>query len=214
MNIGLEKVYSYHHRKERGWGFLVLGEERGKFLRDNIGKNKNVLDIGCRDGALTKAYREGNNVLGFDIDNDALEEAKKNLGINIKHADINDDWGLDKESFDVVVAAEVIEHIYYPVFVLEKIYEVLKPGGKLVGSVPHAFSLQNRVKLFFAKKTGTTLSDPTHINHFSKKEFEGLLKKKFDEVRFQPIISNKFKLLAMVFPFLFAHTILFSTVKK
>lgn len=210
---GLEEVYNFHHTVERGDFFLVLGAERGAFLKEKIGKGKRVLDIGCRDGALTKFYAAGNMVLGLDIDEEALIRAKESLGIEVKHTDLNGAWEVPVNSFDVVVAAEVIEHLYYPEHVLEKIHEVLNPGGFLVGSIPHAFSLQNRVKLFLGIKRGTPLQDPTHINHFTTKEFRGLLEKRFKSVELRSIVTNRYGLFAKVFPFLFAHDILFYAQK-
>lgn len=85
----LEKIYNYHHTKERGWGFVALSQERGEFLKNNIGENKKILDIGCRDGSLTKFYYKNNDVTGVDIDSEALERARKELGINVQHMDLN-----------------------------------------------------------------------------------------------------------------------------
>ncbi len=51
---------------------------------------------------------------------------------------------------DYVMAFEIIEHLYYPDKVLQKIASHLKPGGVLIGSIPNGFSLINRIKLFFA----------------------------------------------------------------
>ena len=45
-----------------------------------VGTGKDVLDLGCRDGALTRAYIDGNEVVGVDVDREALAEAAK-LGI-------------------------------------------------------------------------------------------------------------------------------------
>lgn len=210
---GLETVYHFHHSKERGDFFLVLGDERGAFLREKIGEGKHILDIGCRDGALTRSYAPGNTVLGLDIDEEALERAKRTLDIDVKHTDLNGAWEVPMGHFDVVVAAEVIEHLYYPDHVLEKIKDVLKPGGFLVGSVPHAFSLQNRVKLFFGNKNGTPLQDPTHINHFTYAEFRSLLEKHFRNVELRPIVTARYRLFARMFPFLFSHDLLFYAQK-
>lgn len=214
MNNNLEKIYYYHHKKRRGDGFIILGEERGLFLKKNIGTEKKVLDIGCRDGALTRFYSKGNKILGLDIDSYSLEEASKNLNINIKQIDLNGDWGLENDLFDVVVAAEIIEHLYYPDIVLEKIKNVLKKDGILLGSIPHAFSLQSRIRLFLGSKKSTALQDQTHINHFSYKEFKKILSKNFKNIEIEGIISKKFKFLNLIFPFLFAHTLLFKAVKK
>src|SRR3989338_7280023 len=76
MNIQSD-IYKYHHTFEREGGFSVLKDERGKLLKNLIKTGKSVLDIGCRDGALTKYFTEGNKVLGVDIDDQALKEAER-----------------------------------------------------------------------------------------------------------------------------------------
>ncbi len=214
MNHPLEQIYNTHHQQRRGNFFVIFGQERGSFLEKNIGKGKKVLDIGCRDGALTSYYCKGNDVLGIDIDGEALERAHEKLGIQIQKIDLNGDWGLPAESFDVVVAAEVLEHVYYPNIVLEKISKVLKPDGILIGSIPHAFSVQNRLRYLFGTKKGTPLQDPTHINHFWAYDFKKIVQEHFKDVVMQGIISWKFKLFSKILPFHFAHSLLFLAKKK
>lgn len=208
----LKDVYATHHRERRGESFVIQGDVRGAFLRETIGTGKKVLDIGCRDGALTGYYSEGNDVLGLDIDSDALLRAEEKLSIKTKHTDLHGDWGVPESAFDVVVAAEVIEHLYYPDIVLQKIHASLREGGVLVGSIPIAFSLANRLRFLMGTKKGTPLADPTHINHFSRPEFEIMLKKLFIEVEIVPL--GKFAFLDRFFPGLFSYMILFRAKKK
>ncbi|MDB5264434.1 MAG: Methyltransferase type 11 [Parcubacteria group bacterium] len=203
----LENLYRTHHAQKRGEGFVLLGAIRGDFLKSNIGVGKQVLDIGCRDGALTRSYAHGNTVTGLDIDNQALTQAKNELGIQVKHVDLNGDWGVPPASFDFVVAAEVVEHLYYPDAVMEKVARVLKPGGVLLGTVPNAFSLKNRIRLFLLKKKHTPLGDPTHINHFVVKELEEVLKNHFKKVTVTG--AGRFTFLARTFPQLFAFDLMF-----
>jgi 2-polyprenyl-3-methyl-5-hydroxy-6-metoxy-1,4-benzoquinol methylase len=183
MNDSLNKIYSRHHQDHRESGFSILKETRGSLIKNIVGTEKKVLDIGCRDGALTKYFSHGNTVLGIDIDERALAEAHKNLGIETKVVDLNGDWSeLANRKFDVVVAGEVLEHLYFPENVIEKVSKHLVSGGKFVGSVPNGFSLKNRIRLFFGQKRFTSLGDPTHINHFKADELEALLQKHFSKV--------------------------------
>jgi 2-polyprenyl-3-methyl-5-hydroxy-6-metoxy-1,4-benzoquinol methylase len=213
MKPPLEGIYREHHAKRRGEGFLTNGEVRGQFLQKTVGIGKKVLDIGCRDGALTAYYAKDNMVTGIDIDSVALEKAGRDLGIETVHADLNGDWPIEGP-FDAIVACEILEHLYYPDQVLRKIYDRLKPGGLLVGSIPHAFSLQGRARLMFANKKGTALQDPTHINHFWGGEFEKLVKDAgFEDVALTGIFSKKFRPFSKVFPYALAHSFVFSARK-
>lgn len=204
---GIRDVYRQHHTKGNRLGRTVAEGLRGSFLRERIGTGKKVLDIGCRDGVLTKTYAEGNEVLGLDIDDVALAALEEETDVTTRQTDLNGDWGVESNAYDVVVAGEVIEHLYFPEKVVEKIAVALKPGGMLLGSVPNAFSLQNRVRLLRARKRSTPLSDPTHINHFSHKELKGLLEKYFEEVKLYG--EGKYAWLDRFVPGMFSFMILF-----
>jgi 2-polyprenyl-3-methyl-5-hydroxy-6-metoxy-1,4-benzoquinol methylase len=54
------------------YGFIYRVGERGPQFAAWIGTGKRVLDLGCRDGSLTRYYVEGNIVVGVDIDQQAL----------------------------------------------------------------------------------------------------------------------------------------------
>ena len=211
-NKGLAEVYTYHHRAHKRLGRSVFSDIRGNFLRTHIGTGKEVLDIGCRDGVLTSTYSEGNHVLGLDIDQGALDAAKEKLGIDVRQTDLNSDWAVPDNHFDVVVAGEVMEHLYYPEKVTGKIARALKPEGVLLGSVPNAFSLANRLRFLFGKKLGTPLGDPTHINQFYRKELKKILEKYFKDVEIIPL--GRFTWLDRIFPGLFCFMFLFRAQDK
>jgi len=218
---GLESVYKRHHarddeRKARKRNHAILTDERKAFIQKYIPVGSAVLDIGCRDGELIKYYNDDTRykILGLDIDSEALEIAKAKTGIETKWCDLNAEWEVTPESYDGVVACEVIEHLYYPSLVFERIDKALKSGGVIVGSVPHAFNIQTRIKFLLGIKRLTPLADPTHINHFSAKEFKLLLQEKFNDVVIEGVTTSKYNWLSRIFPFLFAHTLLFSGVKK
>lgn len=181
-------IYTYHHSKNRNKGFTIMEEDRSFFLKKHIGTGKKVLDIGCRNGVLTKHFADGNIVWGVDIDPVALEEAWQLLGNKNPQnkffvMDLLADWSeLNGEMFDVIVCGEVLEHLYFPEKVIAHVAAHLNPGGIFIGSVPNAFSLKNRLRLAMGTKKGTPLSDPTHINHFSYVELQTVLMRHFKHV--------------------------------
>ncbi|OGZ94660.1 MAG: hypothetical protein A2633_01425 [Candidatus Sungbacteria bacterium RIFCSPHIGHO2_01_FULL_47_32] len=204
----LQKIYETHHKEDRSTGFSILEDERGKLYGSILGTGKTVLDIGCRDGALTRHFSNGNKVLGVDIDSISLGRAKQTLGIETMLVDLNGDWQeLAGRVFDGAVAGEVLEHLYYPERVVEKIILRLKPDGVFVGSVPNAFSLKNRIKYLFANKHFTPLEDPTHITQFSAHELNGMLRRHFSSVKI--IGYGRLGVLARMCPELFAFDLSF-----
>lgn len=207
MTESQRDIYRHHHLTNREPGFSILKAERGTLLKKLIGKNKTVLDIGCRDGALTKYFVEGNKVLGVDIDDVALAETAK-LGIETKKLDLNGDWSeLAGRKFDVVVAGEVLEHLYYPDEQLKKISNLLNSNGMLIGSVPNAFSLRNRFRYLKGTKRHTPLSDPTHINHFSSTDLSLILSHNFPSVEILGL--GRYHTLAKAWPSFFAFDLFF-----
>lgn len=203
----LEQVYRAHHTEGNRYGITIFKNARSNFLKERIGTGKKVLDIGCRDGTLTSTYCEGNTVLGVDIDGEALKRAREKTGIETVQMNLTDAWPFPEKGFDFVVAGEVIEHVYFPEKVIQKISRVLKPDGVLLGTVPNAFSLRNRIRLFFGQKKNTPLQDPTHINHFSRRELKEILGRHFHEVVFTPF--GRFALLDRIVPGMFSFLLFF-----
>jgi 2-polyprenyl-3-methyl-5-hydroxy-6-metoxy-1,4-benzoquinol methylase len=207
MNKSGQNIYEFHNNNCRGEGFSILREDRGRLFAKNIGTGKKILDLGCRDGALTSFFVKNNDVTGADIDTIALDKASKR-GIKPLHFDINGEWEqISQNKYDVVVIAETLEHIYYPEKVIQKIKSVLNKEGMLIGSVPNAFSLINRIRLFLGKKDKTPLHDPTHINHFSHKELKQILHKYFKEVTIEPL--GRFAYFDKFMPGMFSFDLVF-----
>ena len=134
----LSDLYSKHHlggnRREQS----ISEEKRSQLFKKWVGKNRKVLDMGCRDGILTRHFIDQNEVTGLDIDKLALEACKKNLNIETIWADFSLQIPLPTSSFDVVIAGEVIEHLPYPEITVSEVSRILKPEGLFIGSVPNS----------------------------------------------------------------------------
>jgi SAM-dependent methyltransferase len=163
-----------------------------------------VLDVGCRAGALTRLYAAENDVVGLDVDREALAEAAK-LGIETVWADAEERLPFADASFDVVVSAELLEHLREPRRVVEEVGRVLRPGGKLVGSVPNAYRLKNRLR-FLAGRPAE--SNPTHLHMFRPQEVLALLEG-FEDRRLEFVVGRFVRL----HPRLFANVIVFEARK-
>jgi methionine biosynthesis protein MetW len=198
----LSERYAEHNRLERGAGFVFAGTERIQLFRRYVGgPGRRVLDLGCRDGALTQAYAEGNEVVGVDADREALAEAAK-LGIETHWADLDQPLAFGDASFDVVVAGELLEHLRDPGRVVAEVQRVLRTGGTFVGSVPNAYRLKNRLRFLGGRKPE---DDPTHLQMFSADDVRTLLAG-FDEPRLHFIAGR----LVFLHARLFANDIVFA----
>ena len=118
------------------YGLAVLGDIRGPMFRDWIGQGRRVLDIGCRDGALTRWYVPHNEVTGVDVDRHALELAAPML-YHTLWLDVETEWRFLPQSFDVIVLAEILEHLKNDSLLMAHVAMTLRPGGLCIGSVPN-----------------------------------------------------------------------------
>jgi len=197
--------YRQHHESSRSPEYVFGAHERPALFRRHVGgPGRRVLDLGCRTGALTRAYLHGNDVVGIDVDREALVEAAK-LGIETHWADLDAPLAFDPESFDVVVAGEVLEHIRDPERLLADIRMVLRPGGALVASVPNAFRLKSRLRYLVGREPE---EDTTHLHLFSPKAVRSLLAG-FEQPALE-FVTGRFVRLG---PRLFANTIVFTARK-
>lgn len=200
----LDARYRDHHgdRQELVFG----GDERASRIRALVGgPGLRVLEVGCRTGALTQSYAAGNEVVGVDVDRAALAAAEERLGIETHWSDVEESLPFEDETFDVVVVAEVLEHLADPAGALENVRRVLKQGGRLVGSVPNAYRLKNRL-IFLAG--GPPDNDPMHLQLFSTDALRSLLHE-FEDVRIEFAVGRFVRL----HPRLLANTQVFSARK-
>jgi SAM-dependent methyltransferase len=198
----LSERYAEHNRTERGAGFVFAGPEREELFKRYVGgPGRRVLDLGCRDGALTRTYLEGNDVVGVDADREALDAAAL-LGIETHWADLDQPLDFPDASFDVVVAGELLEHLRDPAPLVAEARRVLRPGGTLVASVPNAYRLKRRL-LFLAGRPPD--DDPTHLQMFSPSDVRALLGG-FEEPHLHFVAGR----LVPLHPRLFANDIVFS----
>jgi SAM-dependent methyltransferase len=198
----LSERYAEHNRVERGAGFVFAGPERIELFRRYVGgPGRDVLDLGCRDGALTQAYAGGNAIVGVDADREALAEAQK-LGIETRWADLDDALPFEDGTFDVVVAGELLEHLRDPRRVVSEVLRVLRSDGTFVGSVPNAYRLKNRLRFLTGRKPE---NDPTHLQMFAPADIRAFLDG-FEDVHLHLIAGRLVPLHAR----LFANDIVFS----
>ena len=199
--MSLSEQYEKHHRERRDEGDFVFVPERIPFFQEAIGRGRRVLDLGCRSGAFTRHFLDGNEVVGLDVDRIALDKAAE-LGIEPVVANVEEPLPFDDASFDAVVAGELFEHLRFPEGVVGEVKRVLRPGGVLVGSVPNAFRVQSRLRFLRGRPPE---DDPTHLHMFSPGQMNALLAG-FSDVRIE-FVGGRYRRLS---PRLLARDLVFS----
>jgi 2-polyprenyl-3-methyl-5-hydroxy-6-metoxy-1,4-benzoquinol methylase len=146
-----------------------------------VGRGKRVLEIGAGPGSMTRVLRDqlGCRVTAVEIDEEVIE-ALSPFCERVYRVDLNEDaWlaALQSEAkFEVIVVADVLEHLYDPWSVLPKIKTLLAGDGCLIVSVPHA-GHNAVVACLLGEDLGyrdSGLLDRTHIRFFGLKNIQSL----------------------------------------
>jgi SAM-dependent methyltransferase len=201
----LSERYEAHHRERRAEGDFVFEPERIPFFRDAIGRDRRVLDLGCRSGAFTRNFLDGNEIVGLDVDRVALAKAAE-LGIETVAANVEESLPFPDETFDAVVAGELLEHLQFPEELVAEAGRVLRPEGVLVGSVPNAYRVQSRLRFL---RGHPPEDDPTHLHMFSARDVRKLLQG-FDHVRVA-FVGGRYRRL---YPRLLGRDLVFSARRR
>ena len=147
-------------------------EEVAGVLRSMMPNDVRVLDIGCGTGAVTALVNrnKNNNVCG--IEPDPMRAARaRTRDIEVYNGMLDETFGSRHAPFDVVVMADVLEHVAAPVDLLGRAAGILKPGGLVLLSVPNVAHWTVRLGLLCGRfdYTETGILDATHLRWFTQK---------------------------------------------
>ena len=152
-----------------------------KVFRD-INNSSKVLEIGCYAGASGEFLKNKKNctLWGVDCDAKMLGIAKeKNVYSNLLEIDLANNFETEmiNETFDYILITDVLEHLFNPDQLLNKIQPLLKENGEIIISVPNISQGEIKFRLLkndFKYADGGLL-DYTHIRFFTKDNFIKLL---------------------------------------
>ena len=134
-----------------------------------------VLDLGCGDGSLaTLLTKQGHTVTGVDIEDPGSKATSLH---QFYQGDL--DRGLPSDlggPFDVVLCADVLEHVRRPGDLFDEMAEVLAPGGVILASIPNFAHWYPRLRVvtgrFDYDRRG--ILDRDHVRFFTRRSFERL----------------------------------------
>ena len=134
-------------------------------------QGKTVLDIACGSGYGSNilAGAGAKKVTGMDVDEDALDGARKKFVSDNLEFKKGNGLDLGEYGFDVVISFETIEHLQEGEKFLSELAKAVKDDGIVIISTPN--------KEVFLEK------NPYHVREYTKEEFENLLKKYFSDFR-------------------------------
>jgi len=127
-----------------------------------------ILEVGCGDGSFTKELvKYSPDVVAIDISESQIAENTKRFGgITFQQHDVAERFPFEAGAFDVIWCSEVLEHLFDPAFALREMHRILKPGGKLLVTVPYHGRLKNLLIALFNFDQHYTPSNP-HIRFYT-----------------------------------------------
>ncbi len=123
-----------------------------------------VLDIPAGEGALAQQLlRLGYNVSCCDL----YPENVRLSGVEVKAGDLSHDLPYADRSFDYIVCVEGLEHIENSSHAIREFARMIRPGGRLIVSIPNVLNIEERFRLLFSGYT-------SHFKSISKEYLAGI----------------------------------------
>lgn len=160
-----------------------------------------ILELGCESGYLLTSFPTVKRMVGLDISNKALEEAKDrsqklNKTINFVYGDFTKKLKYAKGEFSVIVCSEALEHVLEPEKAIKNICELCDSKTRVVVTVPiEAYkitikNLLNKVGLMKILFPGIEKSQSEwHLQAFSKEQIVNLFGKYFKIIKLESILG-------------------------
>lgn len=137
-----------------------------------------VLDLGCASGGLLALLRpRAGHLAGLELSASAARAAAQVADVVVHGALEDPDLPFEAGSFDLVVLADVLEHLADPVAALRRAVAWTRPGGAVLLSVPNVAHWRARLTLargrWPAEHSGTF--DASHLRWFTHESVAMLL---------------------------------------
>jgi SAM-dependent methyltransferase len=206
MSRSIQQRYEAHHRDGSRYGYTFGASERLNLFRTALADANAILDLGCRDGTLAGRLSIGDRTVGLDIDLVALGRAQEHLP-RVVQANLWSGLPIRSECVDAVLAGEFLEHCPDPWFVAREIARVLVASGRVVGSVPNASRLKNRIRFLLGAPVEL---DRTHLHSFTPATLRDCL----SEAGFDVAVTYCESRFLRLHPKLMANTMVFIGRKR
>lgn len=134
------------------------------FVDNNASK---ILDVGTGSAWVARHFIPRNiSVTSFDISSVNVKKAVSSLQSPSHSGIVGDSFSLPfrDNSFDCIIASEVMEHVISPGEFIRELTRVLKPSGKLIISTPYKEKLQYTLCIHCNKSTPLN----AHIHSFDE----------------------------------------------
>ena len=149
---------------------LTLQQKANLIATNTKSTGRNLLDVGCGVGAFMHTMQQaGWSVTGIEPDADTRQLAKQTYGLDLLEPAAL--FSLPDHSFDVITLWHVLEHVHSLHSYVERLKELLAPGGKIFIAVPNYQSVDAGIYgLAWA-----AYDVPRHLYHFTPMAMQALM---------------------------------------
>jgi SAM-dependent methyltransferase len=146
--------------------------------RELLPPGGSVLDLGCASGGLLELLRpDASHLAGLELSASAAKAAAEVADLLVQGALEDPDLPFEAGFYDLVVLADVLEHLADPLASMRRATGWCKPGGALLVSVPNVAHWRARLTLargrWPAEESGTF--DSSHLRWFTRDAVAALL---------------------------------------
>lgn len=163
----MSSVYEWYKSYDNLYHGSSIPEDRAQLLLKLVEgiQAKRILDVGCGDGSLTIRFRDklaASETVGLEISEDGVSIAQ-GRGVDARVVNLDTDvFPFENDSFDFILCAEVIEHLFDPDHLLQEMSRVLKSSGILLLTTPNIASWYDRFALLLGFQP---ISIPVSLGH-------------------------------------------------
>jgi ubiquinone/menaquinone biosynthesis C-methylase UbiE len=129
-----------------------------------------VIEVGCGDASFTRELAHySTNVTALDISASQIADNSRAFPrIKFVQHDVAEPFPFPDNSFEVVWCSEVLEHLFNPVFAVEEMHRILRPGGRLLVTVPYHGRFKDVLIALFKWDVHFSPTNP-HIRFYTTK---------------------------------------------
>lgn len=147
---------------------------------------KRVLDVGCGEGNYASYFKEKDAafVAGVEIDSKAAASARERMDF-VWEGPVEDEMPFEPGQFDLILCADVLEHLTDPWEVLKKLRALLAADGYLLASIPnlrYAPVLYNLILKGQFNYRPSGVLDSTHLRFFTRSTMKNLIEESGFEI--------------------------------
>lgn len=178
----------YSNRKFNYSNVGIKDKKIIKLLNRCIVKDKYCLDVGPGSGRWLNFLKLKNAkfLACADISEKVINLCKQYCNDTQKLDLEKDVFKFEKNTFDIIIAIEVLEHLRNPDLYIRELIRISKNNSFILMSLPNISSLMSRLRLLLGYLPSSIIADETHVGFYNQKRLIKLFSENDQKIYFEP----------------------------